>query len=108
MRRLPSVVPNARLRRLSTVCTEASSNVPEKASPVFVTKRHKAIRVETAPNHLSAIAVYRHWQRMDAETLRDSLLFAGGNLDLRAGDDNNKRCSVYGFVSRRKLDPMLA
>jgi hypothetical protein len=79
---------------------------------VFVTKRHKAVRVETAPNHLGAIAVYRYWQRMDAETLRDSLLFVGGNLDLKAGgpplnfDDNNKR--RYGFVSRRKLDPMLA
>jgi hypothetical protein len=55
-----------------------------------------------------------NWQRMDAETLRDSLLFVAGNLDLKAGgppvkfDDNNKRRSVYGFVSRRKLDPMLA
>jgi mono/diheme cytochrome c family protein len=55
-----------------------------------------------------------NWQRMDAETLRDSLLFVAGNLDLTAGgppvkfDDKNKRRAVYGFVSRRKLDPMLA
>jgi Protein of unknown function (DUF1553) len=55
-----------------------------------------------------------NWQRMDAETLRDSLLFVAGNLDLKAGgppdkfDDKNRRRTVYGFVSRRKLDPMLA
>ena len=55
-----------------------------------------------------------NWQRMDAETLRDSLLFVSGNLDLQAGgppaplDDKNKRRAVYGFVSRRKLDSMLA
>ncbi len=54
------------------------------------------------------------WQRMDAETLRDSLLFVAGNLDLQAGgppaalEDKNKRRAVYGFVSRRKLDSMLA
>ncbi len=55
-----------------------------------------------------------NWQRMDAETLRDSLLFVAGNLDLQAGgppaalEDKNKRRTVYGFVSRRKLDSMLA
>ncbi len=55
-----------------------------------------------------------NWQRMDAETLRDSLLFVAGNLDLAAGgppvkfDDKNQRRAVYGFVSRRKLDAMLA
>ena len=54
-----------------------------------------------------------NWQRMDAETLRDSLLFVAGNLDLQMGgppvplaEDNHRR-TVYGFVSRRKLDPML-
>jgi hypothetical protein len=51
---------------------------------------------------------------MDAETLRDSLLFVSGNLDPQAGgppaalDDKNKRRAVYGFVSRRKLDSMMA
>jgi len=55
-----------------------------------------------------------NWQRMDAETLRDSLLFVAGNLDLTAGgppsqwNEKNQRRTVYGFVSRRKLDPMLA
>ena len=44
------------------------------------------------------------------EALRDSLLFVSGNLDAKAGgppaalDDKNKRRTVYGFVSRRKLD----
>src|SRR5262249_29143351 len=52
--------------------------------------------------------------RLDAEALRDSLLFVAGNLDLTAGGqaqpltDENKRRTVYGFVSRRKLDRMLA
>ena len=55
-----------------------------------------------------------NWQRMDAETLRDSLLCVAGNLDLQVGgppaplNDKNRRRAVYGFVSRRKLDPMLA
>jgi hypothetical protein len=55
-----------------------------------------------------------NWQRMDAETLRDSLLFVSGNLDVQAGgppvalNEKNARRAVYGFVSRRKLDPMLA
>jgi hypothetical protein len=55
-----------------------------------------------------------NWQRMDVETLRDSLLFVAGNLDLQAGgppmpiNPQNQRRTVYGLVSRRKLDPMLA
>ncbi len=54
-------------------------------------------------------------RRLDAEALRDSLLAVTGELDLaiggppsKIGDPLNKRRSVYGFVSRRKLDPSLA
>src|SRR5260370_25851005 len=53
-------------------------------------------------------------RRLDAEALRDSLLYVSGNLDLKPGGkaerltDDNKRRAVYGFVSRRKLDGMLA
>ncbi len=50
-------------------------------------------------------------RRLDAEALRDSLLAVTGELDLAIGgpagkfsDPSNKRRSVYGFVSRRKLD----
>jgi hypothetical protein len=53
-------------------------------------------------------------QRLDAEALRDALLFVSGNLDLKLGGPpekldkaENHRRTVYGFVSRRKLDPML-
>jgi mono/diheme cytochrome c family protein len=53
-------------------------------------------------------------QRLDAESLRDALLAVSGNLDLKMGgppqkldDAANHRRTVYGFVSRRKLDPML-
>lgn len=52
--------------------------------------------------------------RLDAESLRDSLLFVAGDLDLAAGgppvrmnDDFRKR-AVYGFVSRRRLDGFLS
>jgi mono/diheme cytochrome c family protein len=54
-------------------------------------------------------------QRLDAEAMRDTLLSVSGELDGGPGAkpapldklDNRKR-SVYGFVSRRKLDGTLA
>jgi hypothetical protein len=51
---------------------------------------------------------------LDAEALRDALLQVSGNLDLTAGGaavkmtDEFKRRTVYGFVSRKKLDGTLA
>ena len=53
-------------------------------------------------------------QRLDAESLRDGVLFISGKLDPQLGGkpekmtDANTRRTVYGFVSRRKLDPALA
>ncbi|MCX6598455.1 MAG: PSD1 and planctomycete cytochrome C domain-containing protein [Acidobacteria bacterium] len=54
-------------------------------------------------------------RRLDIETLRDSLLWATGELNLEAGgqprrlsDESNKRRTVYGFISRRDLDPTLS
>lgn len=54
-------------------------------------------------------------RRLDAESLRDSLLAVSGELDLSTAgkprslaDAKNFRRSVYGFVSRRKLDDTLA
>lgn len=53
-------------------------------------------------------------QRLDAESLRDSILFVSGKLDLTPGgqaeplDKTNNKRTVYGFISRRKLDGMLA
>jgi hypothetical protein len=60
-----------------------------------------------------------HWRydrrRLDAEALRDSMLFAGGTLDETMGgrplpldSPANRRRSVYGRISRNVLDPMLA
>ena len=53
-------------------------------------------------------------RRLDAEALRDSLLYVAGNLDATRGgepgmltDEKNQRRSVYGYVSRRRLDTML-
>ncbi|MBI4902035.1 MAG: PSD1 domain-containing protein [Acidobacteria bacterium] len=54
-------------------------------------------------------------RRMDVEALRDALLAASGELDTKAGGapepltmEKNLRRTVYGFVSRRKLDGTLA
>jgi mono/diheme cytochrome c family protein len=53
-------------------------------------------------------------RRLDAESLRDSLLYVSGKLDLQAGgpavrlDKRNNRRTVYAYISRRQLDPMLA
>jgi mono/diheme cytochrome c family protein len=59
-----------------------------------------------------------HWrfsrQRLDAEEIRDSMLKVAGNLDstpggppAEIGDDKNYRRTVYGHVSRFKLDTFL-
>jgi hypothetical protein len=53
-------------------------------------------------------------RRLDAEALRDSILFVAGKLDFEAGgppvrfDKENNRRTVYGYISRRQLDPMLS
>jgi hypothetical protein len=53
-------------------------------------------------------------QRLDAEALRDALLAVAGRLDLSVGgpslplDEKNCRRTVYGQISRTKLDPTLA
>ena len=53
-------------------------------------------------------------RRLDIESLRDSLLYVSGSLDFKAGGpatefgpDNHRR-TVYGYISRRRLDPVLA
>jgi hypothetical protein len=54
-----------------------------------------------------------NWRRLDAESLRDSLLHVAGNLDLTVGGpavrftDSNNRRAVYGFVSRWKPNPTM-
>jgi hypothetical protein len=54
-----------------------------------------------------------NWRRLDAESLRDSLLYVAGNLDLTMGgppvrfNDSNNRRAVYGFVSRWKPNPTM-
>lgn len=53
-------------------------------------------------------------RRLDAEALRDSLLYVTGNLDLALGGpsaeltDDYKRRTVYGKVSRFQLNTLLA
>ncbi|MBK9166746.1 MAG: PSD1 domain-containing protein [Bryobacterales bacterium] len=54
-----------------------------------------------------------HRRRLDVEALRDAMLAVAGTLDETMGgkaeplNDDNRRRTVYGFVSRRKLDPLL-
>ena len=53
-------------------------------------------------------------QRLDAEALRDSVLSAAGTLDTTPADaakpldEKNHKRTVYGFISRRRMDSMLA
>jgi hypothetical protein len=54
-------------------------------------------------------------RRLDAEAIRDSLLFASGELDLSPSqkapqieDEKNFKRTVYSFIGRRKLDGFLA
>jgi hypothetical protein len=54
-------------------------------------------------------------RRLDVEALRDSMLFVSGNLDavlggppIRLTEEKNVRRTVYGYVSRKKLDTLLA
>ncbi len=54
-------------------------------------------------------------QRLDAESMRDTLLSVTGELEPKAAGEpvalekaDNHRRSIYGFVSRRKLDGTLA
>ena len=68
--------------------------------------------LESDPENRLLWRFNRH--RLDAEALRDSLLFVSGNLDpksggapVKFGPDNHER-TAYGFVSRRKLDTVLA
>ncbi len=59
-------------------------------------------------------AVRPQRERLGAEAMRDSILAVAGTLDRTLGgealklDEKNKRRTVYGFVSRRRLDPMLS
>jgi hypothetical protein len=53
-------------------------------------------------------------RRLEAEAIRDEILFVSGNLDVTCGgkatqlDLENHRRTVYGFISRRKLNPYLS
>jgi hypothetical protein len=80
---------------------------------VYAESAQASPAVETADpeNRLLSHASRR---RLDAESIRDEILFASGNIDLTAGgkpaqlDVDNHRRTVYGFISRRKLNPYLS
>jgi hypothetical protein len=74
-----------------------------------------------APANAAAMDVENRWlshqnrQRLDFEALRDSLLWASGRLDLKAGGAPvditgapfSARRSVYGFIDRQNLPGLL-
>jgi hypothetical protein len=71
-------------------------------------------KVNSAKDGANLLLWRANRNRLDAEAMRDSILFVSGTLDEKPGDlakpldaKNHKR-TVYGFVSRRRLDPMLA
>jgi hypothetical protein len=53
-------------------------------------------------------------QRLDAESIRDAMLFVAGRLSPSTGgapvpfDESNNRRTVYGYISRTTLDSMLS
>ncbi|HEY3740994.1 MAG TPA: PSD1 and planctomycete cytochrome C domain-containing protein [Bryobacteraceae bacterium] len=74
--------------------------------------------IKTLQREIVMSAAYRaaraNPQRLEAEELRDEILMDSGELDLSVGgpatkldDKKNNRRTLYGFVSRRKLDPIL-
>jgi hypothetical protein len=83
---------------LSSVYAESDRALPE------------ATRLDPENRLLS----HANLRRLDAEAIRDQILFSAGTLDLTAGgkpaplDLENHRRTVYGFVSRHKLDPYLS
>lgn len=77
-----------------------------------------ALSTEESPRNIAQDPENRlfwraNMRRLDAESLRDTLLTVSGNLDLSMGGpaapltDDNKRRTVYGYISRNKLDRML-
>jgi hypothetical protein len=73
---------------------------------------------EMEPNKTKDAANTLFWRanrrRLDAESLRDSMLFVSGRLDPKPAEakpeqiDKIDKRTVYGFIGRRKLNGMLA
>jgi hypothetical protein len=82
-------------------------------SSVYAESTQSSPAVDTADpeNRLLSHATRR---RLEAEAIRDEILFVSGNIDLTCGgkpsqlDLDNHRRTVYGFISRRKLNPYLS
>ncbi len=82
------------------------------SSAYALSTENLAKNFEADPENRMLWRFNRH--RLDAEGLRDSLLFLSGKLDATEGGppqkfgDDNVRRTAYGFVSRRKLDAALS
>jgi hypothetical protein len=72
-----------------------------------------ASEAATAKDPQNVYLSHANRHRLDVESLRDSVLFVSGLLDKTPGekaqrlDEKNHKRTVYGFVSRRKIDGLL-
>jgi hypothetical protein len=82
------------------------------SSTYRLSSEHSPKNAETDPDNRFLWRAQR--KRLSAEELRDSLLFVAGTLDRDGGGKaqrltgENRKRTVYAYVSRKKLDPMLA
>ncbi len=85
---------------------------------ILSSRTYQLAATSTAANHAKDPDNRLYWrgnrQRLDAESIRDTLLAASGNLDRTVGgrsqslaDPENSRRTVYGTVSRFQVDTYL-
>ena len=84
---------------------------------IMLSATYRQSSLETAEEHTvdPQNRLYSHFsvQRLDAEALRDSILFVAGDMEAKAGGPaqplglENHRRTVYAKVSRFRIDPFL-
>jgi hypothetical protein len=106
------------LEYLATQFQKNGMSIKKLQRMIMLSATYQQGSKETPDEHLKdpLNRYYSHFsvQRLDAEQLRDSILFAAGDLDLKTvggpstalGMDNDKR-TVYAKVSRFRIDPFL-
>ncbi|HYP15483.1 MAG TPA: DUF1553 domain-containing protein [Bryobacteraceae bacterium] len=85
---------------------------------IMLSETYALSTAEMEPNKTKDASNTLLWRanrrRLDAESLRDSMLFVSGSLDAAPAESKaepltkTRKRTVYGFVGRRKLDGMLA
>ncbi|HTQ53234.1 MAG TPA: PSD1 and planctomycete cytochrome C domain-containing protein [Bryobacteraceae bacterium] len=106
------------LEYLASRFTEQGMSIKKLQREIMLSAVYQLSTEDSAVNEEKDAANRLYWrfnrQRMDAEEIRDSILFVAGDLDLKSvggpssafGPDNTRR-AVYGKVSRFHLDNFL-